>query len=264
MPSPFPGMDPCIESQAWEDFHHQLTAELHKALTACVRPRYVVRVEERLYVERMPGEATAPIRPDLAVTKQRGQDISSRGGTATAVVAVAPVPVRLLMPERIRETFLTIRKSPSLEVVAVLEVLSPGNKRPGGDGRREYLDKRQAVLQSPVHLVELDLLRGGERLPMAEPLPAGDYYAIVSRAERRPLAGVSAWSLRQSLPQLAIPLAGDDPDVEVDLQPIFSAVYEGAGYDYSLDHRLPVQPPLGDADAAWLREVVAANAAPAG
>jgi hypothetical protein len=89
------------------------------------------------------------------------------------------------MPERVREAFLTIRERETMEVVTVIEVLSPGNKQAGSDGRREYLRKRRDVLLSATHLVELDLLRGGERLPTIEPLPPGDYYAFVCRRQHR-------------------------------------------------------------------------------
>ena len=111
------------------------------------------------------------------------------------------------MPERKRQAFLTIRERETMTVVTVLEVLSLDNKRSGSDGRREYLRKREAVLESDVHLVELDLLRAGTRLPTVEPLPPGACYAYVSRADRRPQVEVYAWTLRQSLPTIPVPLA---------------------------------------------------------
>ena len=46
MPSPFPGMDPFIESQCWRDFHTAFLAEVRSALMPQIRPRYVVVIEE--------------------------------------------------------------------------------------------------------------------------------------------------------------------------------------------------------------------------
>ncbi len=250
MPSPFPGMDPFIEGQAWEDFHHHFIEGLYTALVPLVRPRYVVRVEERIYVEHEPDERVDLIRPDVTVLESRGEAPET---TAAAAVALAPVLLTLPMPERRREAYLTVRRRETLQVVTIIEALSPGNKRPAGDGRREYLSKRESVLQSEAHLVEIDLLRGGERLPTVEPLPFADYYAFVCRGQRRPRAEVYAWPLRQPLPPIPVPLTGDDPDRALDLQAVFNAVYERAGYDYSLDYRHPVEPPLSDADAAWVR-----------
>jgi len=161
------------------------------------------------------------------------------------------------MPERKREAFLTIRERESMAVVTIIEVLSPGNKRPSSDGRREYLSKRESVLQSAIHLVELDLLRGGECLPTIELLPPADYYVFVCRAERRPKAEVYGWLLRQRLPTIPIPLAEADPDVTLDLQSIVNTVYDRAGYDYSLDYHRHFEPPLSDADAIWVQQLLA-------
>jgi len=142
-------------------------------------------------------------------------------------------------------------------VVTVIETLSPGNKRTGGDGRREYLRKREEVLGSDTHLVELDLLRGGQRLPMLVPLPAGDYYAIVSRGYRRPRAEVYAWTLRDPLPVIPVPLAKGEPDVPLDLKSAVDTVYDRARYDLSLDYTQALVPPLSEEDRKWVEERLA-------
>lgn len=263
MPSPFPGMDPFIEGQKWVDFHHKLIAVMSEFLVPCVRPRYEVSVEERVYVEHAPNGHLELIRPDVTVLEREGQEAPSKKAFAVAtIVAVAPVVLTLPMPEHRREAFLSIRNHETEERVAIVEVLSPGNKRPGSDGRGEYLSKREAILQSATHLVELDLLRQGERLPTIEPLPPADYYAFTCRGQRRPKAEVYPWTLRHPLPPIPVPLSGDDPDVVLDLQSIFSTVYDRAGYDYSLYYRRPVESPLSHADTAWAQQVLAAASYP--
>jgi hypothetical protein len=258
MASPFPGMDPFIEAQEWDDFHPRLIDEISDALVPQVRPRYVVRIERRIYVEHHADGQGAFIRPDVAVLEREGAP-SRPGRVATAPrVTVAPVMVPLPIPEPRREVFLSLRRRDTMELVTTIEALSPTNKRRASDGQAEYLAKREAVLLSGAHLVELDLLRGGERLPTVEPVPTGDYYAFVSRRHQRPMAEVYAWSLRQPLPPIPVPLAGGDPDVYLDLQAVFNAVYDRAGYDYSLDHGRPVVPLLSEADATWAQEVLAA------
>ena len=260
MPSPFPGMDPFIEGQVWEDFHTRFITALADSLLPGVRPRYVVRVERRVYLEHAPEGPADFINPDVMVLERPEEPSPSTegsGGTAT-LVAVTPVVLSVPIPERRRQAYLTVRERESMEVITVIEVLSPSNKRSGSDGQREYLSKREAVLLSGTHLVELDLLRGGKRLPTNEPLPPGDYYAIVSRAARRPRVDVYAWPLRHPLPTIPVPLTGNDPAVPLDLQAVFNTVYDRAGYDYSLDYRGPVEPALSEADAAWAQEVLAA------
>ncbi len=248
MPSPFPGMDPFIESQVWEDFHHAFIQTTREALIAVLRPRYVVRVEVRVYLEHRVEPPPRIFRPDVAIVEPpTGVWGGEKGGVAT---------MTLPMPEEEREPYLIITKRDELEVVSVIELLSPVNKRAGSDGRREYLTKREAVLRSAAHLVELDLLRGGERLPTIELPPPADYYAFVCRRQERPRVRVYPWTLRHRLPTIPIPLADDDPDTPLDLQAVFTTVYDRAGYDYGLDYRRPVDPPLAEADSAWAQAIL--------
>lgn len=253
MASPFPGMDPFIEGQEWEDFHSRAIAVIAEALLPMIRPRYIARVEVRVYLEHESEERIRFTRPDVWVAGH-GTPGQAHGTTA---VALEPVTLTLPMPVEEREPFVTIRTRANLEVVTVIEMLSPGNKRAGSDGHQQYLNKRDAVLCSTANLVELDLLRGGERLPVVEALPPGDYYALVSRARRRPEVDVYGWHLSQTLPQIPVPLAGSDPDAVLDLQQICSTAYDRAGYDYSLDYTRPASPPLSETDAEWVRQVLA-------
>jgi hypothetical protein len=113
------------------------------------------------------------------------------------------------------------------------------------------------VLESRTNLVEIDLLRGGRRLPTLERLKPADYFAFICRGQTRPRADVYAWSLRQTLPSVPIPLASDDREVALDLQAVFSRVHDDFGYDYSLDFAQPVQPPLSEADSEWAERLLA-------
>jgi uncharacterized protein DUF4058 len=221
MPSPFPGMDPFIEGQEWEDFHHGIIHEMRTALVPQVRPRYVVRVEERFSLDEQPDE-------DFG-----------------------------LCPPEWKQRYLSVKEHRSLFPVTVIEILSPMDKRPDCEESRRYQGHRNELLQSSRHLVELDLLRCGKPPPGLKALPVGDYRALVARAERRPQAEAYVWSLRQPLPSIPIPLANGDPDVTLDLQAVFTSAYDRAGYDYSLDYRRLVEPPLGEADAGWVQEILA-------
>lgn len=257
MPSPFPGMDPYVEMQEWEDFHNRFNMAIADAIQPVVRPRYVVRVERRIYVDHPDnGEQAATVRiPDvvLAGTEDDApQSIQHAGEFASPEPVICTLP----MPEERRESYLVIRDHESMEVVTVIETLSPANKRKHGDGRREYLRKREEVLCSTAHLVEFDLLRGGERLPVQGPVPTGDYYAIVSRGHLRPSAAVFAWTLRGPMPRVPIPLLPGDDDVVLSLQETFSAVYERAAYELSLDYTAELQPPLPEVDASWMQDLL--------
>jgi hypothetical protein len=251
-------MDPFIEDQKWSGFHHMLITELAHVLVTALRPRYEVDPEERIYVETTSDEIHG-YRTDVAVTI--GPQAVGRTASA-AVLDVVPSVHVLPMPDAMeeREPYLVIRKTGGREIVTVVEILSPTNKRHGSDGRREYLKKRHEVLRSTAHLVELDLLLGGERLPTVQPLKATtDYCAFVCRAEQRPRADVFEWTLHTRLPRIPIPLLPGDADAIVDLQQAFSAVYDRAGYDYALHYHEPIRVPLRAGDDAWLRQTLAAR-----
>lgn len=247
--SPFPGIDPFIEGQLWSDFHSRFIAVLSEALVEKIRPRYVALIEERVYVEREPEQPRVAFRPDVTVA------VEARAGSSNLSESAAtfPVQVPIHMGDTQVEKYIEIRLRDNREVVAVIELLSPSNKRAHSDGRREYLAKRAMVLHGSVHLVELDLLRGGERLPMAGPLPDGYGYALVSHAGRRPMADVWTVHLRRPLPTIQIPLTGTDPDVGIDLQMVFNLVYERAGYDYAVDYTKALDPPVEASDETWIR-----------
>jgi hypothetical protein len=243
-------MDPFIEDQEWSDFHSAAIQVIRELLVPMVGEHYVVRTERRVYLERYDADdMPRHIEPDVFVASEKGGRVQ-----ASAQATIAPVECILPMPAEKRESFLVIRDLPAMEVVTVLELLSPGNKRPGSDGRAEYLAKRAKVLDSPTHLVEIDLLRGGERLPLVTPLPPGEYFVIVSRHERRPKAKIYGWPLRHSLPKIDVPLKLGDGDVLLELQAVLDTVYDRARYDRSLDYTAELLPPPSDADAQWVRE----------
>ena len=157
--------------------------------------------------------------------------------------------------EEHRETYLVIRHVETQQVVTVIETLSPANKRRGSDGHREYLNKRNQILKSQCSLVEIDLLRGGNRMPMRTRLPSGDYYAILCPRWRRPKASIHAWRLRDPMPAIAIPLKKEDGFVEVNLQQVANTVYERADYDLTLDYSRPLHPPLDPGDQDWIQSL---------
>jgi hypothetical protein len=143
---------------------------------------------------------------------------------------------------------------PERSLVAVLELLSPANKE--NPGRTEYLSKRNAILRQNVHLIELDLLRGGQRVPSPRPLPNADYYYLVSRAERRTECQVYHWRMSDPLPSLPVPLRPTVQDVIVDLAKVFNTAYERGRYARRLRYDLPCPAPLTEAQRDWAKQIV--------
>lgn len=250
MPSPFPGIDPFVENRSWQGFHLLLLSTFVEMLVPSVRPRYTVELEERIYLEHQTDENTW-IQPGVTILDDGSVPIASRGRSGAAIAA--PMTITLPIPEEVKERWLTIRQRETQDVVTVIELLSPSNKRVRSDGRAHYMEKREAVLRSRTHLVELDFLRRGERLPTSKPLPQADYFAVVSRRKKRPHAELYYWTVRDPLPEIPIPLSEGDPDCTLNLQVAFASAFDRAGYDYSLRHEFPLDPPLSPEDESWAR-----------
>ena len=250
MPSPFPGMDPYLEGQKWRDFHTSALYVTRRLLTALLKPRYSVDIEESVYLQE---EFEDDLRfPDISVSQHDfDTPFASAGGVA---VAIEPVVYTVPQLRRSRQRHLAIHESTTRRLVTVIEILSPTNK---GSGYRDYLAKRDEIFAQAVHLVELDLLRGGRRLPTVEQLHACDYYTFVSRHPRLPKVEVYGWTLRDALPNVPIPLQGSDPDVGVELQTVLNTVYDESGYEASVDYEQAVLPALTPADTKWVQQTLA-------
>jgi hypothetical protein len=257
MPSPFPGMDPFLELEEWSDFHGAMIFAFRGQLAPQLRPRYIVRAETRVYLER-PFEQAKEFQPDLRIVKSsKGVKRATEGSRSSSAV-LEPELFDIPVPEEYREHYLVIRDRHQREVITVIEVLSPANKRPGSAGFRKYYAKRDELLTQPVHLMEIDLLRGGRRPATVQPLAAStDYCTFTHRLELRPKAQVVQWTIRDPLPAVPVPLAKGDADVQLDLQAAFRVAYEGGEYDVTIDYAARLKPPLRKSDAAWLRQLLA-------
>ena len=90
---------------------------------------------------------------------------------------------------------------------------------------------------------------------MGEPLPGGDYYALVSRAERRPDCEVYAWTVRDRLPAIPIPLSAPDEDVKVDLGAVFTTAYTRGRYARLIDYSAPPSVLRKPQERAWAEKI---------
>lgn len=253
MGTPFPGMDPYLEHpNLWPEVHTRLVVALADALGPAVRPRYRVAVEQRTYIALVDPDSYVG-RPDVGVVQSEPPGSPDQQPQSTATVSV-PKRVQLPMPEEIRERYLEVRAVDTGELITVIEVLSPTNKRPG-EGRRQYEKKRMQILASQTHLAEIDLLRTGDPMPMRirdnqEPADY-DYRVLVSRSDERPAANVYAFSVRDPIPVFPLPLRGGDEEPNVELGTLLHELYERASYDLAIDYATDPIPPLDIADRAW-------------
>jgi len=239
MPSPFPGMNPYFEQPGvWRGFHLHLVVKLLEEINRRFLPVLYANLEVREYLDYDTDESPVADPPTVLL------------GT----LPTGPITGRLPRPIKRNHRWLTLRDTATREVVTVIEVLSPSNKR--GEDRGNYLRKRRRLLRSTAHLVEIDLLRGGPRMPVAG-VPASDYQVMVSRQPQRPDVQVWPIALRGLLPAVPIPFRTGEPEPLIDLKPLIDEVYDRGGYRYQL-YTNPPDPPLSPADADWARQFLSA------
>ena len=245
MPSPFPGMDPFLEGEMWQEFHDTLANTIRAQLIPELKPKYVALLAKRFtFGEPVLGVAKT-IYPDVHVVKQTREMYAPSMGS--------PIELKNPLPEPVPYLAVEIRDIAERRLVTVIEILSPENKH--GRGFREYADKRIAILETDTHLLEIDLLRLGQRIELIGELPLASYYVFLSRWTRRPNTQVYPIQLRDKLLIIPVPLLPPDPDVTLDLQAALNACFDLVGYERLLDYAKPLAELCAE-DAAWVNETL--------
>jgi len=257
MPSPFPGMNPYLEDpQLWPEVHSRLIVAIADSLNPQVMPKYRVAVERRVYA-MAEGESITVGIPDVSVVRAAQRQSTQLTAPEPATAAVATKPRRILLPalEEVRESYLEMREVTTGEVVTVIELLSPKNKRTG-PGRDAYETKRLRLLSSGANFVEIDLIRAGRSL--FAPLSKTCCYAVlISPTELRPEAELYDFGLQEEMPNLSIPLRNGSESVVLELQQVLKQTYDRAGFDLAIDYsQPPPAPKLSPEDQAWIADIL--------
>lgn len=249
MPSPFPGMNSYLENpELWSEFHSRTIVALADALDECLSQDYRVAVEKRVYLAENQDTILVGI-PDVSVTGK----LPNKTSTAT-ITPSQPINVEIPIAQEVQERYLEIREVSTGIVITTIELLSPKNKR-AGEGRNAYLQKRQKILASSTHLIEIDLLRGGEPLPINGAI-ASDYRILVSRSFQRPQAQLYAFNLRETIPPFPVPLRPRETEPLLELQPLLHRVYDRARFALAIDYTCTCSPKLSPEDNDWLQSFV--------
>jgi Protein of unknown function (DUF4058) len=258
MPSPFPGMDPYLEHpDFWQETHHWLIIAIADSIMPQIRPKYEIGIKQHIYkndINNYNHNSISLNIPNVAIERQSNTiDVSTR----SVAIGMFTIPTIVKVPttEKIKQTYLEVREMATKQVVTAIEILSPVNKR-SGEGRITYLKKRQTILGSLTNLVEIDLLRKWESMPILNNSIESDYRILVSPRNRRPFAELYAFNLRDSFPIFPLPLREEDVEPIVNLPGLFADIYDRAGYDYRIDYDQEPVPSLSEEDRVWASELL--------
>ena len=268
MPSPFPGMDPYLETpEIFPDFHDSVITYLREALQGSLPAPYFAALGRRVWIE----VSRRSVGPDVQIQRAKAGLSSPRPAVATtSAVATQPVarPVMVKVThDEFREPFIEIytRSTEGKRLVASIEILSLSNKTPGEQGRDLYLRKQKEVLASQAHLVEIDLLRAAEHVS-AVPLESAtevcgdfDYHVSVRCFDVSDTFFVYPIGVEEHLPPIAIPLLPGDPPVTLDLQAVFDRCHDAGPYSREVHYgEDPIVPALEPDQAAWASQLIRA------
>ncbi len=262
MANPFPGMNPWLEHPAlWSDVHFRLISSMARYLSPLVSPHYYVSVGAQAYIATIFAQPPAIRYPDVAVV-QAPAPVASPLHTSQSVAfssvtdIIEPIAVRVPIPEVIEEAYLEVRETETGQVVTVIELLSPTNKRPGV-GRQKYRRKRLEILGTHTNLVEIDLLRAWEPMPFEGDAPNSHYRILVRRGEQGSEADLYPFTLCDPIPEFPIPLQAGDVEPLINLNTLLDDVYAEGSYDVRINYHRPPRPPLTEDEAEWARKVLA-------
>ena len=249
MPSPFPGMDPYLESALWQDVHNALASKLRALLVPQLRPKYAARLEVYVVEETSTESEIGILYPDVEILQLRRDTVKS---SQSSNIATTPAPLTLpvIQPIQVRIPNIEIRDVANNTLISCIEILSPVNKRE--PNLSEYRKKRQRLYNANVHLIEIDLLRRGTR-PLNHPrIPDVSYLITLTRATSGVIE-LCPLNLQDTLPIIPVPLKEPDPDAVLDLQNALNTIYDEAGYDLSIDYKQSPPPPaLNQTDIDWI------------
>lgn len=246
-------MDPYLEGHLWPDVHHDLASAIRELIAPQIAPKYVARVETYTVEDSNPEGEVGITYPDVAVLQQHTlrEPAVAYGETMVATEPTLEFPSRVT----VRIPVVQIRDVQKNRLITAIEILSPVNKRK--PGWQPYHEKRSDLHHRGVHLLELDLLRRGQRHMPNLGLPEHHYLFNLWRAGTQKM---SVWTntVQQPLPVLPVPLCSPDPDALLPLRQALDLIYRRGLYHLSIDYaKAPPPPEFSEEEQTWMNQLTA-------
>lgn len=256
-------MDPFLEGNLWPDVHNEMASKIRRQLMPLIKPKYVARINTYVVEDIHPESDLGIMYPDVELIYKTSRQIFEEPAAVYAdstkklkenITTPVTFSVPFLVPVEVKIPFVEIRDGDNNRLITCIEILSPVNKR--NPGLEAYLEKRKKLHRAGVHLLEIDLLRRGDRTVKHPKTKSTDYLIALTRAGT---SHTEIWTvdMRSVLPTVPIPLMENDGDVSLDLQKALDEVYEDAAYELSIDYsKQPPPPKLSKENRAWIKTLL--------
>jgi hypothetical protein len=248
-------MDPFLEGYLWPDVHNSLAFVIKEILSVPISPKYVARTELYTIEDSNPEGDVGILYPDVEVLRRdsMAREPAAAYKDLTTAITEATISIPAITPVEVRIPVVEIRDRAGHQLVTAIEILSPVNKRE--PGLAPYREKRKRLHQSGVHLLEIDLLRRGQR-PFNHPYMPKNHYIVTLLRAGTHRTDVWGFDVADPLPIVPVPLRAPDPDVPLDLGKVLNSIYERSLYHLSIDYtQTPPPPAFSEAELAWIRSL---------
>jgi len=249
-------MDPYLEP-FWSDVHNALMTYLRDALNTQLPGDYRAAIEQRVLISQGNEPPTSERRPDVAILSSRARP-SPLGSTAL-LEPIDDTFVRIVLnSDPIKQRSLKIVDSAQGDrLITAIEILSPTNKLPGKSSQ-EYERKLDEYYNADASVVQIDLLRTGERhmnfygAPPPRAFAEAPYYTTIYHVGNDHHFDVYPMMMCKPLPELRIPLRPGEKEIRIALQPLIKRVYENGRF--RIDYHQPLEPALLSDESQWLAD----------
>lgn len=244
-----------VTAGTWHAFHLSWISEIQLALNGGILPPEYYAQAEQIAGPFGPDVLTLQV-PDTPVNGTAGLSSPTGGGVA---VSVAPPRMRMTAEAEMddyafKRRTLVIRHSSGDQIIALLEIVSPGNKS-SRHALRSFVEKAVEALYRGYHLLLIDLFPPGPRDPngvhgaiWAEfsdspfELPADELLTLAAySAGPRKRAYVEPTAVGRELIDMPLFLE-EDIYVNVPMESTYRAAYCGVPRRWRVVLELPSQP----------------------
>lgn len=223
----------------FHDFHQEWSVALKHALNGILPPPYYALIEQ-VSSGRFPDVPTFQTQRPTTTTNGSGSSLSqSNGGLLTLAEAPPRVSITAVIEADlyVQKANRVIMLNDADEVVAVLEIVSPGNKS-NLDRFNQFVQKALQFIRAGIHFFFVDLfpptsrdpqglhaaiwsemIEYDFRLPDGKPLTAASYSCGIAKQ-----AFVEAVALGDDLPTMPLFLQADRY-VQVPLEPTYQSAF---------------------------------------